>query len=80
MNLPRLRIARNGLINLIVRCNLTFLAIQEPGISKFCSDCGTEYLGEGFVDASRENDLSGTYQMLCDAFDLCIYCGGKFQR
>lgn len=23
---------------------MTFLAIQEPGISKFCSLCGTEFL------------------------------------
>ncbi|KAL1966168.1 hypothetical protein VTN77DRAFT_4720 [Rasamsonia byssochlamydoides] len=30
--------------HLFVRCALTFLAIQEPGISKFCSLCGTEFL------------------------------------
>ena len=28
------------------RCSLTFLAIQEPGISKYCNTCGREYLNE----------------------------------
>lgn len=30
----------------LVRCSLTFLAIQEPGISKYCERCGKEYLVE----------------------------------
>ncbi|MCJ1404488.1 hypothetical protein MMC11_007714 [Xylographa trunciseda] len=28
------------------RCALSFLAIQEPGTSKFCDTCGREYLNE----------------------------------
>lgn len=28
------------------RCALTFLAIQEPGISKYCEVCGREYLND----------------------------------
>lgn len=29
-----------------MRCALTFLAIQEPGISKYCERCGKQYLTE----------------------------------
>ncbi|KAJ5995973.1 hypothetical protein N7499_012114 [Penicillium canescens] len=32
--------------HLFTRCGLSFLAIQEPGISKYCSLCQTEYLDE----------------------------------
>lgn len=28
------------------RCALSFLAIQEPGVSKYCDTCGSEYLNE----------------------------------
>lgn len=59
--------------DLIVRCNLSFLSIQDPGISKVCSNCGTEYLSEELVEPSR------IYRMVSDAFDTCIYCGGKFR-
>ena len=30
----------------VVRCALTFLTIQEPGISKYCESCDREYLDE----------------------------------
>ncbi|TLD18349.1 hypothetical protein E2P81_ATG12144 [Venturia nashicola] len=36
------------------RCSLTFLAIQAPGISKYCGICGKQYI-EGFY---LETDLS----------------------
>ena len=29
-----------------MRCALTLLAIQEPGISKYCERCGKQYLTE----------------------------------
>ncbi|KAF5857388.1 hypothetical protein ETB97_005880 [Aspergillus alliaceus] len=61
--------------HLLVRCGVTFLAIQEPGLSKFCSRCGTEYLSEDLV----HNELEQTCRMLSDVFDTCIYCSGKFQ-
>ncbi|KAF2147533.1 uncharacterized protein K452DRAFT_217535 [Aplosporella prunicola CBS 121167] len=32
-----------------VRCALTFLAIQAPGISKFCGVCGRQYLDEQHI-------------------------------
>ncbi|KAE8133706.1 transcription factor IIIC subunit delta N-term-domain-containing protein [Aspergillus pseudotamarii] len=61
--------------HLFVRCGVTFLAIQEPGLSKFCSRCGTEYLSEDLV----HDELEHTCRTLSDAFDTCIYCSGKFQ-
>ncbi|MCJ1249290.1 hypothetical protein MMC30_006513 [Trapelia coarctata] len=31
------------------RCALTFFAIQEPGISRYCDSCGREYLHEDYA-------------------------------
>ncbi|KAI9932496.1 hypothetical protein ASPWEDRAFT_99126 [Aspergillus wentii DTO 134E9] len=64
--------------HLFVRCNLSMLSIQEPGISKLCSNCKTEYLNEDLIGPSQGTDLQHTYQMLSDVFDTCIYCNGKF--
>ncbi|KAI9872282.1 MAG: hypothetical protein M1830_001825 [Pleopsidium flavum] len=47
--------ARCALGHAYVRCALTFLAIQEPGISKYCERCGKEYLSE---EALLDNDES----------------------
>ena len=44
----------------IVRCALTSLAIQEPGISKFCSQCGTEYLNEDLAFAAINSATTST--------------------
>ena len=43
----------------LVRCALTFLAIQEPGISNYCERCGTEYLTEEALldDEKSERDV-----------------------
>ncbi|KAJ5174201.1 uncharacterized protein N7482_000078 [Penicillium canariense] len=65
--------------HLFARCGLTFLAIQEPGISKYCSLCQKEYINEEIVARSREGSLSSTYRSLFEAFDTCLYCRGKFQ-
>ncbi|KAL1646365.1 hypothetical protein SLS58_003325 [Diplodia intermedia] len=40
-----------------VRCSLTFLAIQAPGISKLCGICGKRYLNEESV--VRTDKLAG---------------------
>ena len=52
-------------LTVIERCTLTFMAIQEPGISKYCETCGREYLNEKYLwpippgvctsETSREN-------------------------
>lgn len=56
------------------RCNLSFLSIQEPGITKTCSNCGTEYLNEEQIQPAQ-----GIYELISNAFDTCIYCDGKFR-
>ncbi|RAL12518.1 uncharacterized protein BO97DRAFT_390200 [Aspergillus homomorphus CBS 101889] len=61
-----------------VRCGLTSLAIQDPGVSKFCSACGMEYLNEDAIDAS-DADLQRSCRTLFDMFDTCASCGGKFR-
>ncbi|KAF2759972.1 hypothetical protein EJ05DRAFT_537156 [Pseudovirgaria hyperparasitica] len=95
----------------IVRCGLTFQAIQAPGISKICGMCGMQTLNDltGLArnehryradDPATENtnvvataamsraafERSGSpgsslppfEEVLFDACDVCIYCGGKY--
>ena len=56
-----------------------FLAIQEPGLSKYCSRCRTEYINEETVARIHEGSLCPLFRNLFEAFDTCLYCGGKFQ-
>lgn len=65
-----------NLFDLIVRCGLTFMAIQEPGLSKFCSLCGAEYLSEDMLDEG--SDFADECRKLATVFDTCVYCQGKF--
>ncbi|KAJ5814527.1 Transcription factor IIIC zinc-finger [Penicillium riverlandense] len=65
--------------HLFVRCGLTSLAIQEPGISKYCSWCHTEYFDEEVLACTRADDLGQMHRRMFAAFDTCLYCGGKFQ-
>ncbi|KAL3464570.1 transcription factor IIIC subunit delta N-term-domain-containing protein [Aspergillus heterothallicus] len=64
--------------HVFVRCSLTFLAIQEPGISKFCSRCDCEYLDEDLILSAAE-ELQQSCMTLSNVFDTCIYCNGKFR-
>ncbi|KAJ5606630.1 Transcription factor IIIC zinc-finger [Penicillium lagena] len=65
--------------HLFVRCGLTSVAIQEPGMSKYCSWCHTEYFDEEVLACSRADDLGRLHRLMFTAFDTCLYCGGKFQ-
>ncbi|KAJ5758329.1 uncharacterized protein N7511_007023 [Penicillium nucicola] len=65
--------------HLFTRCGLSFLTIQEPGISKFCSVCQTEYIDEDSLALARGGKLSRTFSEVFETFDTCLYCGGKFQ-
>ncbi|CBY01937.1 hypothetical protein IAQ61_006529 [Plenodomus lingam] len=38
------------------RCGLSFLAIQAPGITKYCGICSTPFLNEPFVEAQEVMD------------------------
>ncbi|KAF3050970.1 hypothetical protein E8E11_010543 [Didymella keratinophila] len=65
------------------RCGISLLAIQAPGITKYCGICSTPYLNEEFVRAQevREVETEPAYtiaRMLFQACDVCIFCGGKF--
>ncbi|KAJ5261051.1 hypothetical protein N7478_011646 [Penicillium angulare] len=74
---PREAQCENG--HLFVRCGLSLLAIQEPGMSKFCPFCRTEYFDEDLLARTRGGDVSETFVQLFEAFDTCIYCNRKFQ-
>ncbi len=58
------------------RCNISFVAIQEPGISKYCAKCGRQFLDVGKLKIPDGPSLS---QALFDKFDICPYCQGKFR-
>lgn len=60
----------------LTRCSLSFVAIQEPGISKYCARCGRQFLDPGKTGFSDGPSLS---QKLFDKFDVCPYCQGKFR-
>ncbi|KAJ5125158.1 Transcription factor IIIC zinc-finger [Penicillium atrosanguineum] len=62
--------------HLLARCGLTFLTIQEPGVSKYCSGCRTEYMDEALVAHVFNGQL---FQELFETFDTCLYCDAKFQ-
>lgn len=66
------------------RCGISLIAIQAPGITKYCGICSTPYLNEEFVRAQEkvgEGEAEPAYtitRMLFQACDVCIFCGGKF--
>ena len=69
---------------MIARCALTFLPITEPGFSKQCVDCDREFLNERLHQEmlNVSNPLEGwpsLARVLFDKFDVCPYCGGKYQ-
>ncbi|EXJ57552.1 hypothetical protein A1O7_07900 [Cladophialophora yegresii CBS 114405] len=59
------------------RCWLSFVAIQEPGISKYCSKCGRQFLDLGKMEFQGDGPSLG--QALFDRFDACPYCQGKYR-
>jgi hypothetical protein len=72
------------------RCALTLLAVQAPGICKFCDICGKQYLKATRVESQQTSHSDGDAEMsdgdagvpltelLSAACDRCVYCGGKF--
>jgi hypothetical protein len=49
---PRSATCTNG--HLFPRCGLTFLAIQAPGITKYCGICSTPFLSDEFIMAQED--------------------------
>ncbi|OJD28094.1 hypothetical protein ACJ73_00491 [Blastomyces percursus] len=80
--------------HVFARCGLSFLSIQDPSISKRCSVCGGEVLDAELAEVPSviepEMETTGQSQaqcqegglldILCETFDTCIYCGGKFRE
>lgn len=65
------------------RCGISLVAIQAPGITKYCGICSTPCLSEEFVRAQETggSDIEPPVtlsRVLFQACDVCIYCGGKF--
>ncbi|EXJ82785.1 hypothetical protein A1O3_06600 [Capronia epimyces CBS 606.96] len=58
------------------RCSISFVAVQEPGVSKYCAKCGRQFLDPGKLEFPEGPSLS---QALFDQFDICPYCQGKFR-
>ena len=58
------------------RCGVSLLAIQEPGISKYCSRCGKQFLDILKLEPQEGPSLSLS---LFGEFDVCPYCRGKFR-
>jgi hypothetical protein len=70
---------------------MTFLAIQEPGITTRCALCDKRYLSPAYLlskdrlvasSSGDQNESNATDQctlveLLTRTFDCCIYCGGR---
>ena len=63
--------------HLFTRCSLSHVAIQEPGISKYCSQCGRQFLDHGKMELTDHGPSLA--QALFDKFDVCPYCHAKFR-
>lgn len=68
--------ARCSLGHLFSRCALSMLAIQEPGISKYCSNCNRQFLHLPKLGPLKSPSLM---HALYDEFDVCPYCSGKYR-
>lgn len=66
------------------RCGISLIAIQAPGITKYCGICSTPFLSEEFVRAQEAGEDADAEPMitlarvLFQSCDVCIFCGGKF--
>jgi len=58
------------------RCSLSFISIQEPGISKYCSGCERQFLN---ISKLRPHPGQCITSKLFDEFDVCPYCRGRFR-
>ena len=65
----------------IARCTLSLFAIQEPGVSKYCSRCERQYLKAEGIKRRTENEEGGPSLVasLFEEFDRCPYCRAKFR-
>lgn len=59
-----------------IRCSLSLILIQEPGISKRCSGCSRQFLDIPKLGSLESPSLA---EELFDEFDVCPYCKEKYQ-
>ncbi|RMZ88265.1 hypothetical protein DV736_g4503, partial [Chaetothyriales sp. CBS 134916] len=71
-NIATARCSNSHIFN---RCGLTFLSIQEPGLSKYCARCGKEFLDTSKFEAAAGPSLA---LALFEEFDVCPYCQANF--
>ncbi|KAJ5138239.1 Transcription factor IIIC zinc-finger [Penicillium bovifimosum] len=76
---PSIEFAQCGNGHRWVRCGLSFLAIQQPGVSKYCSLCRMEALDEERVACVSGGKQGRTFNALFETFDVCSHCAAKFQ-
>jgi hypothetical protein len=58
------------------RCGITFLAIQDPGISKCCTSCSRSFLS---IEELETESGPSLVRALLNHHDLCPYCQGYFR-
>lgn len=46
----------------LARCSLTFLAIREPGVSKYCHSCNRAYLNDHIILNSTKRKTNRTLE------------------
>lgn len=46
----------------LARCSLTFLAIREPGVSKYCHSCNRAYLNDHIILNSTKRKTNCTLE------------------
>lgn len=46
----------------LARCSLTFLAIREPGVSKYCQSCNRAYLNDHIILNSTKRKTNRTLE------------------
>ncbi|KAJ5083056.1 hypothetical protein N7532_012099 [Penicillium argentinense] len=65
--------------HLFARCGITFQAMQQPGLSKYCSGCQTEYIDEELLVRVHDEPLGPVLAKVTQAFDTCLHCNAKFK-
>lgn len=58
------------------RCGITFLAIQDPGISKYCTQCKRQFL---CIEKLEDGSGPSVAKTLLEEHGLCPYCQGYFR-
>lgn len=57
--------------HVFIRCGLTFMSIQEPGISKYCSGCRKQFLYPLKLGPLTAGNI---IEKIFDSYDICPYC------